>query len=165
MSSATTTLPTESAPLVTDLFTVTIDAVDGATFRARVHLVNPDINHVTDQPTFPTALLAEAWYDQANGFLYNEDRPGGNRYPFSEERGKEIAAGMRLADELAEIFEFTLSSEKALAEGRPSSCRPTTVARNATCRAGVTSRPCTRARDSTAGTAPPTSTTSAPGPC
>lgn len=101
---------------MTDLFTVTIDAVDGATFRARVHLLNPDINDVPREPSFPTALLAETWYDQANGFLYNEDRPGGNRCPFSEERSKEIATGMRLAGELAEIYEVVFTSEKALAE-------------------------------------------------
>ncbi|MEU4845676.1 hypothetical protein [Streptomyces gilvosporeus] len=93
---------------MTDLFTVSIDTVEGPTFRGRVHLINPDAWQVPKRTTFPLALLVDAWFLLANGYLHNDDDrvPRGDRYPFSEERGKEIVAGMRLKDEFPELYGF-----------------------------------------------------------
>ncbi|WAP57792.1 hypothetical protein [Streptomyces sp. S465] len=93
---------------MTDLFTVSIDAVEDSTFRGRVHLINPDAWQVPSEPTFPMALLVDAWFLLTNGHLHNDDDgvPRGDRYPFSEERGKEIVAGMRLKEEFSELYGF-----------------------------------------------------------
>ncbi|WP_268960129.1 hypothetical protein [Nonomuraea montanisoli] len=34
---------------MTDVYTVSIDAVDGATFRGRVHIVSPDVVSVSHE--------------------------------------------------------------------------------------------------------------------
>ncbi|MEU5540433.1 hypothetical protein [Streptomyces sp. NPDC020362] len=95
---------------MTDLFTVSVDTVEGPTFSGRVHLINPDAWQVPNQRTFPLALLVDAWFLLTNGYLHNDDArvPRGDRCPFSEERGKEIVAGMRLRDDFAELYGLLL---------------------------------------------------------
>lgn len=95
---------------MTDLFTVSIDAVEGPTFRGKVHIINPDAASVPSVRTFPLALLVDAWHLLANGHLGN-DGPQvhrGDRCPISKERGKEIVAGMPLKDDLSEIYDLIL---------------------------------------------------------
>ena len=98
---------------MTDLFTVSIDTVEDSTFRGRVHLINPDAWQVPSKPTFPMALLVDAWFLLTNGYLRNDDErvPRGDRYPFSKERGKEIVAGMRLKDDFQELHDFIFGKE------------------------------------------------------
>lgn len=91
---------------MSSLYTVAIDAVEGSAFRGRVYLIHPDALYVPDQPTFPAALLAEAWDLLTNGFLQNDPETWrhGDRYPFSVERGKEIVAGMARGAALGEHY-------------------------------------------------------------
>ncbi|QKW08365.1 hypothetical protein HUT18_20305 [Streptomyces sp. NA04227] len=93
---------------MTDLFTVSIDTVEGPTLHGRVHLINPDAWQVPNKATFPLALLVDAWFLLTNGFLRDDDRrvPRGDRCPFSVDRGKEIVAGMRRKDEFAELYTY-----------------------------------------------------------
>ncbi|MDX3224351.1 hypothetical protein [Streptomyces sp. ME19-01-6] len=69
---------------MTDVFAVSIDAVEGCTLRGRVHLINPDVPSVPKEAAFPLALLVEAW---------------------PPEHGAESAAGRRLNDEFGELFD------------------------------------------------------------
>src|SRR4051794_31572315 len=92
---------------MTDLFTVTIDAIEGSTLRGRVHMINSDIPVIPQEDSFPLALLTDAWFHLTNGYLSDG---GGmpsrrDRYPLSEERGKEIVAGMRLGNEFQELYD------------------------------------------------------------
>ncbi|MEU6712165.1 hypothetical protein ABZ897_11870 [Nonomuraea sp. NPDC046802] len=49
------------------------------------------------ETVFPLSLLVDAWWHLDNGFLHNKDdeERGRDRYPFTEEEGKDIVAGMR----------------------------------------------------------------------
>lgn len=96
---------------MTTIFTVSVDSVEGSTLRGRVHVVNPDVPYVPAETVFPLALLADAWWKLDNGYLRNEDREDGERYPFTEEEGTDIAAGMRLGDEFPHLFELILGKE------------------------------------------------------
>ncbi|MFB4271394.1 hypothetical protein [Nonomuraea sp. GTA35] len=91
---------------MTDIFTVSIDEVQDLTLRGRVHLINPDVPFVSQEVGFPLALLVDAWFHLANGYLRNESGPGGrgDRCPFSVERGKEIVTRMRLKDEFQVLY-------------------------------------------------------------
>ncbi|MEV0373349.1 hypothetical protein AB0I10_26640 [Streptomyces sp. NPDC050636] len=96
---------------MTTIFTVSVDSVEGSTLRGRVHIVNPDVPSVPQETVFPLSLLADAWWNLDNGFLHNEDDEddeGGERYPFTEEQGKDIVAGMRLKDEFSKLFDIIL---------------------------------------------------------
>jgi hypothetical protein len=93
------------SPAMTDIFVVSIDEIEGPTLRGRVHLINPDVPFVSLEPGFPLALLVDAWFHLANGYLRNEslwDR----RCPFSVVRGKEIATSMRLKDDFQELYDL-----------------------------------------------------------
>ncbi|MFC4009116.1 hypothetical protein ACFOY2_17925 [Nonomuraea purpurea] len=91
---------------MTDIFTVSIHAVEGSTLRARVHIINPDVPFVSDEAAFPLALLVDAWFLLKNGYLRNEaSRDGrGDRYPFSAQRGKDVVMGMRRGEEFHELY-------------------------------------------------------------
>ncbi len=109
---------------MSDLYTVTIDAVEGPSFKGTVHIVHPDSAYLPDQPTFPMALLMDAWYLLTQGYLLNDPPTlsGGDRYPFSVARGQEIVAGMRRGPEFAELFDCLIGD-------RP--CSPEELARRA----------------------------------
>ncbi|MFG1685406.1 hypothetical protein ACGFNP_34960 [Nonomuraea sp. NPDC049269] len=96
---------------MTTIFTVSVDSVEGLTLRGRVHIVNPDVPSVPQETVFPLSLLADAWWKLDNGFLHDEDDEDGERYPFTEEQGKDIVAGMRLKDEFPDLFELILGKE------------------------------------------------------
>ncbi|MFF2024500.1 hypothetical protein ACFVW2_22180 [Streptomyces sp. NPDC058171] len=91
---------------MTDLFTVSVDGVEGPAFRGRIHLLGADAVRVPRENSFPVALLADAWARLDRGRLGDEEeavtRPV-DRYPFSAERGRQIAAGMRLAGEFHDL--------------------------------------------------------------
>ncbi|QLH25824.1 hypothetical protein [Streptomyces sp. Rer75] len=93
---------------MTTIFTVSVDSVEGATLRGRVHIVNPDVPYVPEETVFPLSLLADAWWKLDNGYLHNED---GERYPFTEEQGKDITAGMRRKDEFPNLMELIIGRE------------------------------------------------------
>jgi hypothetical protein len=90
---------------------VSIDSVEGSTLRGRVHIVNSDVPYVPEETVFPLSLLAEAWWKLDNKCMRNEDDVDGERYPFTEEQGKDIVAGMRLKDEFPNLFELILGKE------------------------------------------------------
>ncbi|MFF0725583.1 hypothetical protein [Streptomyces sp. NPDC004134] len=96
---------------MTTIFTVSVDSVEDRTLRGRVHIVNPDVPFVPEESVFPLSLLADAWAKLDNGYLRNEDGEDGERYPFTEERGRDIAAGMRLKDEFPDLFALILGKE------------------------------------------------------
>src|SRR4051812_4604895 len=96
---------------MTTIFTVSVDSVEGSTLRGRVHIVNPDVPYVPEETVFPLSLLVDAWWKLDNGYLHDEDDEDGERYPFTEEQGKEITAGMRLKDEFPKLFELVLGKE------------------------------------------------------
>lgn len=93
---------------MTDLFTISVDSVEGPTLLGRVHLINPDAWQISTSTTFPMALLVDAWFLLTNGFLADDDEsvPRGDRYPFSREQGKQIVAGMRLNEEFSHLYDF-----------------------------------------------------------
>jgi len=95
---------------MTTIFTVSIDSIEGPTLRGKVHIVNPDVPYVPEESVFPLSLLAEVWAFLADGYLRDEDdeERGGDRYPFTEEQGTDIATGMRLKGELAKVFDLVL---------------------------------------------------------
>jgi hypothetical protein len=93
---------------VTTIFTVSVDTVEGPTLHGRVHIVNPDVPSVPQETVFPLSLLVDAWWKLDNGYLHDEF---GERYPFPQERGKEITTGMRLKDEFPNLFELILGKE------------------------------------------------------
>ncbi|MFG2891349.1 hypothetical protein [Streptomyces sp. NPDC048248] len=101
---------------MTTIFTVSVDSVEGSTLRGRVHIVNPDVPFVPEETVFPLSLLADAWWKLDNGYLHNEDDENGERYPFTEEQGKNITAGMRLKDEFSNLFELILGKEIRVTE-------------------------------------------------
>lgn len=101
---------------MTTIFTVSIDSVEGSTLRGRVHIVNPDVPYVPEETVFPLSLLAEAWWKLDKGYLRDEDDEDGERYPFTEQRGKDITAGMRLKDEFPHLFELILGREIRVTE-------------------------------------------------
>lgn len=103
---------------MSSLYTISIDAIEGASFRAKVYLIHPDALYVPDQPTFPAALLADVWYALTNGFLRDDPETWrhGDRYPFSVERGKEIVAGMARGTELGEHFACLLGDRPCSGE-------------------------------------------------
>lgn len=101
---------------MTTIFTVSIDSVEGPALRGRVHIVNPDVPYVPEEAEFPLSLLADAWWMLDNGYLRNENREAGERYPFTEQQGKAIAEGLRLRDELRHIFELILGKEIRVTE-------------------------------------------------
>ncbi|MEV3875373.1 hypothetical protein [Streptomyces sp. NPDC049906] len=74
---------------MTDLFTVSVDGVEGAVLRGRIHLISADAVRVPQDATFPARLLAEAWFRAGEA--------GG------DEGGRERASGLRLAPELREL--------------------------------------------------------------
>ncbi|NBE57071.1 hypothetical protein [Streptomyces boluensis] len=90
---------------MTDVFTVTVDGVDSSTLHGRVHVINPDLPFVPQEASFPLALLTDAWFLLAGGHLYSGGGmpPRRDLYPFREERGKTIVAGMRLSDEFQRL--------------------------------------------------------------
>ncbi|GAA3942097.1 hypothetical protein GCM10023085_24750 [Actinomadura viridis] len=47
---------------MTDLYTVSVDTVEGATLRGRVHIINPDAPYVPEGRTFPVGLIFETWF-------------------------------------------------------------------------------------------------------
>ncbi|MEU0568916.1 hypothetical protein ABZ297_26560 [Nonomuraea sp. NPDC005983] len=98
---------------MTSIFTVSVDSVEGCTLRGRVHVINPDVPFVPQETVFPLSLLVDAWWHLDNGFLHNEDdeERGGERYPFTDEQGKAITAGMRLKDEFRKLYELILGKE------------------------------------------------------
>lgn len=49
---------------MTDLFTISVDAVEGTTFRGRVHIINPDAAAVPKGRTFPVSLIFETWFPE-----------------------------------------------------------------------------------------------------
>ncbi|MEU9125264.1 hypothetical protein AB0C96_36445 [Streptomyces sp. NPDC048506] len=49
---------------MTDLFTISVDAVEGMSFRGRVHLINPDAASVPKGRTFPVSLIFETWFPE-----------------------------------------------------------------------------------------------------
>ncbi|MEU7314358.1 hypothetical protein [Streptomyces sp. NPDC007083] len=103
---------------MTTIFTVSVDSIEGATLRGRVHIVNPDVPFVPEETVFPLSLLVDAWWNLDHGFLLNEDdeESGGDRYPFTEEQGKDIAAGMRLNDEFSKLYELVLGKRIRVTE-------------------------------------------------
>ncbi|WP_329560202.1 hypothetical protein OG711_22705 [Streptomyces uncialis] len=52
---------------MTDLFTVSVDSVEGAAFHGRVHLIGADAVRVPRDVTFPVALLVDAWSRRGRG--------------------------------------------------------------------------------------------------
>ncbi|WP_431916693.1 hypothetical protein [Nonomuraea jabiensis] len=64
-----------------------------------------------EETVFPLSLLVDAWWKLDNGYLRDEDDEDGERYPFTEQQGKEITAGMRLKDEFPSLFELILGKE------------------------------------------------------
>ncbi|MFF2850060.1 hypothetical protein ACFVT5_27550 [Streptomyces sp. NPDC058001] len=98
---------------MTDLFSVSVDFIQGATLRGRVHLINPDAPFVPEEATFPLALLTEAWFALSSGFLSDGDGMPGreDRYPGSALRGRAIEAGVRRADEYREIFDLIMGEK------------------------------------------------------
>lgn len=101
---------------MTTIFTVSVDSVEGPTLRGRVHIVNPDVPYVPDETAFPLSLLADVWRSLDEGYLRNRDREDGERYPFTVEQGKDIVAGMRLRNELENLFELILGREIRVTE-------------------------------------------------
>ncbi|MFJ9852164.1 hypothetical protein [Streptomyces sp. NPDC101150] len=49
---------------MTDLFTISVDAVEGTTLRGRVHIINPDAAAVPKGRTFPASLIFETWFPE-----------------------------------------------------------------------------------------------------
>lgn len=98
---------------MTDIFTVSIGAVEGAALRGRVHLINSDVPFVSHEPTFPLTLLVDAWHLLSNGYLRDGDGMPSHRdrCPLSTERGKEIVAGMRLKNEFAELYDLLMGKK------------------------------------------------------
>ncbi|WP_431775879.1 hypothetical protein [Streptomyces cucumeris] len=98
---------------MTSIFTVSVDSVEGSTLRGRVHVINPDVPSVPQGAVFPVSLLVDAWWHLDNGFLHNEDdeEHGGERYPFTDEQGQAITAGMRLKDEFGKLYELILGKQ------------------------------------------------------
>ncbi|MFI9047981.1 hypothetical protein [Streptomyces sp. NPDC053427] len=98
---------------MTDLYTVSITAVEERTLRARVHLINPDAAYVSEKATFPLALLLDAWFVLSKGFLHNEASRGGrgDRLPIPEEEAGRIVAGMRLKGEFQELHDLAVGKE------------------------------------------------------
>ncbi|MEW1846177.1 hypothetical protein AB0392_50185 [Nonomuraea angiospora] len=103
---------------MTSIFTVSVDSVESSTLRGRVHVINPDVPSVPEESVFPLSLLMDAWWHLDNGFLHNEDdeEGGGDRYPFTEEVGKDITAGMRLKDEFSKLHELVLGKRIRVTE-------------------------------------------------
>ncbi|MEO3826248.1 hypothetical protein [Actinomadura sp. B10D3] len=101
---------------MTSIFTVSVDSVEGSTFRGRVHVINPDVPYVSQETVFPLSLLVDAWWKLDNGYWRNDDHEGGERNPFTEEQGKDIIAGMRLKDEFPDLFELILGKEIRVTE-------------------------------------------------
>jgi hypothetical protein len=110
--------PAEAVAVMSSLYTVAVDAVDGSVFRGKVYLIHPDALYVPARPTFPAILLAEVWDLLTNGFLQNDPETWrhGDRYPFSEERGKEIAAGMARGAELGEHYACVMGNRPCSGE-------------------------------------------------
>jgi hypothetical protein len=90
---------------------VSINSVEGSTLRGRLHIVNSDVPYEPEETVFPLCLLADAWWKLDNKCLHNEDDVDGERYPFTEEQGKDIVADMRLKDEFPRLFELILGKE------------------------------------------------------
>jgi hypothetical protein len=92
---------------------VSVDSVEGSTLRGRVHITNLDVPYVPEETVFPLSLLVDAWWHLDNGYLHNRgaEERGGERYPFTEERGKDITAGMRLKDEFPKLHELIRGKE------------------------------------------------------
>lgn len=76
-----------------------------------MHIVNDDVPYVPEETVFPLSLLVDAWWRLDNGYLHNEDNEDGERYPCTEEQGKDIVAGMRLKDEFPNLLELILGKE------------------------------------------------------
>lgn len=98
--------PTSTAkdPNVTDLYVVSLDAVEDATFRGRVHLINPDATLIPDISSFFVQLLLEAWHRLSNGYWFDHPDPSrADRHPFSPEQAHQIPANMRLKDEFQKL--------------------------------------------------------------
>ncbi len=49
---------------MTDLYTISVDMVEGATCRGRVHIINPDSLFVPTGRTFPVSLIFETWFPE-----------------------------------------------------------------------------------------------------
>ncbi|KPC66266.1 hypothetical protein [Streptomyces chattanoogensis] len=98
---------------MTDLYTVSINGVDGCTLHARVHLINPDAPYVPEKATFPLALLVDAWFLLTKGYLHTQSSRGGrgDRLPIPEEEAARTVAGMRLRDEFQELHDLVLGKE------------------------------------------------------
>ncbi|GAA3226980.1 hypothetical protein [Nonomuraea helvata] len=102
---------------MTSIFTVSVDSIDGSTLRGRVHIINPDAPSVPEEIVFPLSLLVDAWAHLDKGFLHNEaDEEDGDRYPFTEEEGKGITAGMRLKGEFSKLWELILGKHIRVTE-------------------------------------------------
>lgn len=101
---------------MTTIFTVSVDSVEGSTLHGRVHIVNPDVPYVPEEAVFPLSLLADAWWKLDKGHLRDEGDEDGERYPFTEQQGKDIIAGMRLKDEFPNLFELILGKEIRVTE-------------------------------------------------
>ncbi|MEV0648887.1 hypothetical protein AB0I28_26895 [Phytomonospora sp. NPDC050363] len=101
---------------MTTIFTVSVDSVEGSAFCGRVHVVNPDVPYVPAETVFALSLLVDAWWKLEHGSLRNESREDGQRYPFTEEQGKDITAGMRRRDEFPHLFDLILGKEIRVTE-------------------------------------------------
>ncbi|XVQ06521.1 hypothetical protein ACQP1W_28125 [Spirillospora sp. CA-255316] len=75
---------------MTDLYTISVDAVEGTTLRGRVHIINPDAASVPTGLTFPASLIFETWFPQ------DDNAPGtakvGEEDPFVTAQRPEMEA-------------------------------------------------------------------------
>lgn len=102
---------------MTTIFNVSVDDVQGSTFRGRVHVINPDVPSVPEKAVFPLSLLVDAWWHLDNGFLHDEkDDDEGDRYPLTSEEGRRITANMRLRSEFLRLFDFVLGKKLRVTE-------------------------------------------------
>ncbi|MGX2996582.1 hypothetical protein JNUCC64_20295 [Streptomyces sp. JNUCC 64] len=85
---------------MTDLFTVSVDGVEGAVLRGRIHLVSADAVRVPRDHAFPVALLAEAWFRLAGD---GPGEPGADARPTGRRPDPDAVADLRLAPELRDL--------------------------------------------------------------
>lgn len=98
---------------MTDIYTVSIDAVEGTSLRGRVHIIHPDAPFVPEDPSFPLALMMDAWWLLEEGYLHDgiARTDGGDLYPLTEEEAGKLAAGLRVRDEFRELYDLALGKK------------------------------------------------------